>query len=59
MNPVEEYFFNGHILNYLGPCKYCKYESLTIHDFSMFELNFPEKSSYFSFGSTAELSTMI
>ena len=59
MNPIEEYFFNGHVLSYLGPCKYCKYESLSIHDFSMFELNFPERNSYFGFGSVAELKDML
>jgi ubiquitin C-terminal hydrolase len=41
-NPVEEYFFNGYSLGDLGPCGVCNYNSLTIHDFSFFELNFPE-----------------
>lgn len=38
-NPIEEYFFNGHTLSYTGPCKHCKYKSLSIIDFATFELN--------------------
>ena len=39
-NPIDEYFFNGKILNYTGPCKDCGYESLSISNFALFELDF-------------------
>jgi hypothetical protein len=29
-NTVEENFFNGHTMNYVGPCKFCGYELLSI-----------------------------
>lgn len=45
LNPVEEYFFNGHVMSYVGPCKFCKYVSLSIIDFAFFELNFNSESS--------------
>ena len=37
-NPIEEYFFNGHIISYAGPCGKCGYESLSILDMAFFEL---------------------
>lgn len=50
-NPVEDYFFNGHVLGYVGPCKHCKYVSLSIIDFAFFELNFNnENKSFFRYG---------
>ena len=59
-NPIEEYFFNGNILNYVGPCKSCNYESLSILEFSFFELNYVNSSSsFFSRNEACELSTMI
>ena len=57
-NPIEEYFFNGHTMNYVGPCKYCGYESLSILDFAFFELNFNNSSGYSRY-STANLETMV
>jgi hypothetical protein len=56
-NPIEEYFFNGHTMNYVGPCRYCGYESLSILDFAFFELNFEESSSFFR--KNDDLETMI
>ncbi len=60
-NPVEEYFFNGHVMSYVGPCKYCGYESLSILDFAFFELNFnnSNSNSYFSSHSAQNLEDMI
>jgi len=57
-NPVEEYFFNGHTMNYVGPCKYCGYESLSILDFAFFELNFESNSSFYR-SSCSNLMNMI
>jgi len=60
LNPVEEYFFNGHIMSYVGPCKYCGYESLSILDFAFFELNFNNSNnSYFNSYSAQNLEDMI
>jgi len=41
-------------MNYVGPCKYCGYESLSILDFAFFELNFSNSSGYSRY-STANL----
>ena len=45
-------------MNYVGPCKYCGYESLSILDFAFFELNFSNSGGYNRY-STANLEDMI
>ena len=57
-NPVEDYFFNGHTMNYVGPCSFCGYESFSIIHFAFFELNFEESPGY-SRHAAAELIPMM
>jgi len=39
-NPLEDCFFLGNSLSVLGPCMECGKSSLSVHDFSLFELDY-------------------